>query len=146
MQTISLFLSKTLVRRRRKNNDERDTINDVLDSPNMSRRTIVKEYEHQNNEEYSNLGFSNINLKLEGRQDDYPFKKLEGDSKGLEIFGKKLGDQTKNQINFFNHFESNNHSRLFKPLFEEGVNCSMMGVIDDNSNNIEHKFMFANEK
>ena len=112
----------------------------------MSRRTLVKEFEHHNNEEYSNLGFSNINLKMESKKPEDPFKHSEGESKGLEIFGKKLGDQTKNQHNYFSPFESNNHSRLFKPLFEEGANCSMMGVIDDNSNNIEHKFMFANEK
>lgn len=31
-------------------------------------------------------------------------------------------------------------------MFEDNPICSMMGVVDDNSNNADHKFMFGNDK
>lgn len=140
----------------------------MLNSQNSSRKTLIKELEtHQNDINFVNMGFSNIqsfsktkpnNLQF-ALNDDIEVSQFGRDrdnsndkyQKGFGSFGEKLRikspAKSPQKGSFLNNNESNANSRFLRPLFDDAPNCSSMhGVIDDNSNNIEHKFMFGNDK
>ena len=117
----------------------------MLNSENSSRKIPQKdEYQEQKDEiDYSRLGFSNLNV-LEK-------KKPEGeDNKSLASFGKNLAptkrkDSASKMMQSLEPVQTHMHSQMHRVLFDDGANHSMLGVIDDNSNNIEHKFMFGSD-
>jgi hypothetical protein len=118
-------------------NDERDTINDILGSQNSSPKSLVKEYKNVHEEiNYAQLGFSNLGLG-----NSKP-KKIDNEQ-SYTSFGKKISINPKNKSPNKNLFSDNN--RYSRAMFDDIPNHSMMGVIDDNSNNNEHKFIFAHD-
>jgi len=96
-------------------NDERDTINDVLNSPGASHKSLLKEHEGVNID--TNLGFSNLQGKLDGPKHEDLMKNetMELDRKSLASFGQKLQNQEQSKspkrVSYYNNLDSNNHSR-----------------------------------
>ena len=147
------FSFKNISSKMKNMNDEHDTINDVLNSPNASQKSDIKARDHQNDyEKLVSQGFSNIQ-KLKDKNSNK--EKFEG-TKSLVSFGENihLNNGSENirhlespkKSNMFAPVESNGNSRMMKNFIDEGPNCSMLGMIDDNSSKIEHNYMFLNDK
>jgi len=136
------FSFKNLSQRNRDKNNEKDTINEVLNSQNSSMKNFIKENEKFPNEpNYSQLGFSNLNVDIEYKGNE---QKRDQDQKSLASFGRKAR-QKHPKSPFKNPYFPDHNSKIYKPVFEETQNHSMIGLIDANSNNIEQRFMFGNE-
>lgn len=134
---------------RNKNKNEEDTINDMLNSQNSSRRSLLRDSEYHNNDaDVAKLGFSNLHMSIDNKEREAT-NKHENDKKSLLSFGENLLNKPKNKspskAMYYSNHESGNNSRFVRPVYDEGPICSMMGVIDEHSNNIDHKFMFGNE-
>ena len=149
-------------------NEDNDTINDMLYSQNSSKKSLIKGFEDNppaNN--FSNLGFFNVKsilepnkipneswLKKVGEGSQFNLKNNDSikdksmvDNRGISSFGRSLKFkpmESPMKSTFF--YNNENNSRYMKQYGEEGANWSMLGVIDDNSNNIDNGYMFINEK
>lgn len=130
------FSFKGISNRNKAKNDERDTINDILNSQNSSPKSIIKEFHNVPEEiNYTQLGFSNLGLGTNKPKID--------NEQSYTSFGKKISINPKSKSPNKNLFSDNN--RYSRAMFDDIPNHSMMGVIDDNSNNNEHKFIFAQD-
>lgn len=161
------FSFKNISNKQKEKNEENDTINDMIDSQNASMKSIFKGYgEHHADTSFPKLDFSNIaNLNEESKDkpevnDDKNIGVSHFDIKHLELL--KRSNEHKELASFNETIKNrkimdspqkspyiptlDNNSRFMRPFIEEGGNCSMLGVIDDNSNNIENGFMFTNDK
>ena len=139
------FSFKNVSNKNKGKNDEKDTINDMLNSQNSSRKSLIKENEISKNDlDYSRLGFSNLGIGLDTKPVHLE-KEGENDQKSLASFGQKIRNKIQPKSPVKNNYVNDNNSRFLRPLFDDAPNHSMMCVNDDNSNNIEHKFMFAND-
>ena len=68
------FSFKGVSNRNKTKNDERDTINDLLNSQNSSRKTLIKDYDNPTDIEIANFGFSNLNANFDKVKGDKPPK------------------------------------------------------------------------
>jgi hypothetical protein len=71
--------------------------------------------------------------------------KRDNDQKSLASFGQKIRNKNRTKSPSNNLLFHEAKSRPNRVTFEERQNHSMLGIIDDNSNNIEPKFLFGNE-
>lgn len=143
------FSFKNISNKNKNKDNERDTINDMLNSPNSSRKSDFKHTEiRPNYEKFVNAGFSNIQKFKNQSEKNEEYERVSV-VKSLASFGENLNLKAKQSSPKkvqYTPMEPSSNSRFLKSLMDEGPNHSMLGVIDDSSNKIEPNFMFLNDK
>lgn len=128
------FSFKNISSKNRPKNDERDTINDVLNSPNWSQKSVFKGLE--NNDKFEKLIKEHKEL-----HDEYK------PSKSLNLFGGNL-NAAHEMTSPKTPLSPKSPRKIYtvtKHFIEDGPNWSMLGIIDENSNKIDHNFMFLDK-
>lgn len=98
----------------------------------------MKEYE--NEVSYSKMGFSNLGMHYDHKEST--LNHLHNDSgEKLTPFGEIFMPKSKPKSPY-KATDSNFPYKFYRTLGDEGGNHSMLGVIDEQSNNNEHRFMF----
>lgn len=162
------FSFKNISNMNKNKNEDNDTINDILYSQNSSKKSLLKGFDDQqpvNN--FSNLGFLNVKSILDPnksacesvtkkdaeisqfdpKNNELIKEKSISDNLGVSSFGRSLKFkpmESPMKTTFF--YNNDNNSRFMKQYGEEGANWSMLGVIDDNSNNVDNGYMFINDR